>query len=109
MVREENLKIITGMLDGACMETFGHPLSYYVNRSHRREYSDVRQMSARLLYDAARLPFVDIAACFGQHHTTVIYGYYKSGDMLRNDAEYRRVYGEYEKHFKNSLCKKSVI
>lgn len=109
MVSEKQLKIIVGVLEDACQETFGRPLREYLNRSHKPRYADVRQMSVRLLYDYAQMTFKEIADYMGQHYTTAIYGYYKSGDMLRIDKSYRDIFHKYENTFKNSLCEKSVL
>lgn len=103
MVSEKELKIIVGALDSACMEVFGAPLANYKNRSHKRKYADVRMMSVRILRENTCMTYVEIAELFGMHYTTIIYSYYRAGDLLLVDGAFGEKYEEYEKHFKNSL------
>jgi len=49
------------------------------------------------------MTYVEIAELFGMHYTTIVYSYYRAGDLLLVDGAFGEKYEEYEKHFKNSL------
>lgn len=94
---------VMNAITAAVREVYGHELGFYMDKTRKREFIDVRQMSMYLLRKESGFSFHEIGEIFGKHHSSVIAACNNVKGLLEVSKPYAHDFGILEESFKKYL------